>query len=327
MDIRDRVGLKQRAAQLLANASYDPKKLTLLHGAVIIGFSLVISLLSVLLSHGIDSTGGLGGIGTRNLLETIQSILQLAYSLLLPFWQVGIVFAFLCVIRQQTVGVHSLLRGFRRFGPVLRLILTEGVLFFLLAMACAYVSSFLAMGFSTKLYTLMEPIAMAMTQDPNVDPYTLIAQIPMEQLLQAMTPMLLVFAVLYLVVMIFLGYRLRFANYLVLDENGLGAFAAIGKSFQLTKGNCMALFRLDLSFWLYYLLQVLVSVIAYLDTLLTLIGIGLPVDAQWSSLIVYCIYGVCVLALDYCMRPQIEATYALAYESLKNPPPVVMEEN
>ena len=326
MDIRDRVGLKQRAAQLLQTASYDPKKLTLLHGAVIIGLSLLISLMSVLLSYGIDSTGGLGGIGTRNLLETLQSMLQLAYSLLMPFWQVGILFAFLCVIRQQAAGPHTLLRGFHRFGPVLRLMLTEGIVYFLLAMACAYVSSFLAMGFSTRLYTLLEPVAMAMMEDPNADPYILIEQIPIDQLLQSMAPMLLVFAVLYLAVLVFLGYRLRFANYLVLDEPGLGAFAAIGKSFQLTRGNCMALFRLDLSFWVYYALQVVVSVVAYLDSLLAIMGIGLPMDAPWFSLIVYGIYGACVLALDYFMRPQIEATYALAYDSLRNPPPAIIED-
>ena len=101
MNIRDRQGLKQTAAQHLKNAAYDPRKLSVIHSSLIVGIALVLSLLSVILSQGIAGTGGLSGIGTRNLLQTAESALQLAYTFLTPFWQVGIVFAFLCIIRSH----------------------------------------------------------------------------------------------------------------------------------------------------------------------------------------------------------------------------------
>lgn len=326
MDIRDRAGLKQEAAQRLQSASYDPKKLTLLHGSLVVAISLVISLLSLFLSLGVDATGGLSGIGIRNLLETVQSVLQLGYTLLIPFWQIGILFAFMCMMRKQSAGTQSLLRGFHRFGPVLRLLLSLAGIYLLLGLACAYVSSFLAMSISPQMYTIMEPIAQAMVEDPSIDPYALMAQLPQEQLLSAMTPMLIIFGALYMILVILLGYRIRFANYLVLDDPRIGAFEAIKNSFRLTKGHCLALFKLDLSFWPYYVLQALAAAICYLDIILASAGISLPLSSQWISLIAYSIYGAVILTVDYFMRPKVEATYALAYDSLKNPPPAIMKE-
>lgn len=326
MDIRDRVGLKQKATQRLSAASYDPRKLTLIHGAVAVGLSLVLSLLSLGLSYGIEGTGGLSGMGMRNVLETIQTLLSNAYSLLLPFWQIGILFSFMCIVRHQSAGPESLTRGFRRFGPVLRLKLLEVLVYFVIGMVCAYASSFLAMSFSSSLYELMEPIAMAMMEDPNADIYALMEQIPQQELMKAMLPMLLIFAGLYLAAATLVGYRLRFAQYLVIDEPGLGAFAAMRGSLQLTRRNCIALFRLDLSFWWYYLLQALAVAISFADVLLDAVGLQLPVTGEWTAIICYCVYGALILALDYLYRPQVEATYALAYDSLKNPPLMTVNE-
>lgn len=326
MDIRDRVSLKQRAGERLAAASYDPQKLTLLHGAVVVGVSLVLSLLTMALSRGIEGTGGLSGMGTRNLLETVQTLLSYAFNLLLPFWQIGIIFSFLRIIRSQPVGPDSLLRGFRRFGPVLRLKLMELVLYFAIAMICAYLSSFLAMTLSSKLYTLLEPLAMAMLEDPYADVNALMTQLPQQELMAAMLPVLMIFAGLYLAIVILVGYRLRFAQYLVVDTPELGAIASIRGSLQLTKKNCIALFRLDLSYWWYYLLQAVAVLACYADLFLKAAGAALPLSGQWATLVCYCVYGAMTLTLDYFCRPQVEATYALAYDVLKNPPLLRAEE-
>lgn len=319
MNIRDRQGLKQAAAEHLKHAAYDPRKLTVLHGGVIVGIALVLSVLSAVLSQGIAGTGGLSGIGTRNLLQTVQSVLQLAYSVLTPFWQVGILFAFLSMIRRQPAQPQSLLRGFFRFGPVLRLLLVEGAILMGLGFATAYVSSFIAIGISPKLMALLEPVARAMMEDPYLDPTQMLMEIPPQELLSAMLPMLVIFAVLYFACAIFFGFRMRFSSYLVLDDPQVGAFVAIGRSFRMTRGNCGALIRLDLSFWLYYVLQALAVSLCYVELFLPESTPG----GVWLPVILYAIYAIAILALDWCMRPMVEATYALAYDSLKNPLPVV----
>lgn len=326
MNIRDREGLKAQAAQRLSVASYHPGKLSLIHGAVGVALSLILSLLSLALSHGIEGTGGLSGLGTRNILETVQALLSYGYTLLMPFWQIGILFAFLCIVRGQGAGPESLLRGFYRFGPLLRLKLLEMLVYFGIAMICAYLSSFLAMSFSPAMLEMMEPIAMEMMEDPNADVYALMEQIPQQEMLQAMLPMLLIFAAVYLAAVVLVGYRLRFAQYLIVDDPGFGAFSAMRGSLQLTKRNCIALFRLDLSFWWYYLLQAVAVAVSLADVLLRAAGVQLPVSNQWSAVICYCVYGVILLSLNYLYRPQVEATYALAYDSLKNPPLAKVDE-
>lgn len=327
MDIRNGKLLRERARQRLDYAAYDPKKLALLHGGVMVGASLLISLISLLISYSIRSTGGLGGIGTRNILETVEALVDLAYSVAMPFWQVGILFSFMCIARKQYADKGSLLRGFSRLGPVFFMLLLEVGLYFLLAMASAYISSFLSMGFSGKMITVLEPVVEALQTDPNADMMALVAQIPTRELLGAMAPMLCIFLALFLTGAIFFGYRLRFARYLILEEQRVGAYMAMRMSFRMTKGYCVSLFKLDLGFWKYYLLQALAVVISFGDLILEVMGVSLPISGQWVTLICYCVYGAVVLALDYWMRPTVEATYALAYETVKNPPLAVVNEN
>ena len=318
MNIRQ---LKQQARQRLSAASYSPGKLTLIHGGVIVALSLILSLISLALDSGIDSAGGLSGMRVQNVLMTVKTLLTYAQVLLLPFWQIGILFAFLQIVRHNPTGPHSLLQGFRRFGPVLRLTLLEMVLYCALCMACAYISSFLSMFFPNSMYALLMPVMEEFSASPNADIYQLLEHLPQEQILDAMLPMLLIFATLYLVCVAFVGYRLRFARYLVLEESGFGALKAMHFSFQLTKGNCISLLKLDFSFWWYYLLQALAMTLCYGDLMLDIAGVNLSGARTWVSLICYCIYGGISLYVDYLYRPRVEAAYALAYDSLKNPYP------
>ena len=75
MDIRDLGALRQTAGERLSRASYDPRKLVLLHTAVSLGASFLLALLDLFLARQIDGTGGLAGIQTRTALETIRSAL------------------------------------------------------------------------------------------------------------------------------------------------------------------------------------------------------------------------------------------------------------
>lgn len=314
MNIRDRKALKQAAAGHLQSASYDPRKLTLLHRGLIVGLSLLISLISLGLDEGIASTGGLSGIGARNLLLTAQTALQMGQLLLTPFWQLGILFAFLNIIRKQYAAPNSLLRGFVRFGPALRLMTLEMLVIMSLSFIISYISSFVALPFSGKLMELMEPIVIEMQTNPNFDP-TAMMELPMETLLPAAAPILIVFFILYGAAVAYFGLRMRFADYLILDDPKIGAFQAMGRSFRLTKGNIWALIRLDLSFWLYYLLQGVAMGVSMLQLFTP--AFNLPIPEQMTGILIYLVFCAIVLATDWFLRPMVEATYALAYHTLK----------
>ena len=77
---------KNRARDTLNNAACDTQKLTLLHTGAALAVSLVLTLLNLLLNRQIDTTGGLAGIGTRSVLELLQSVLSLGSSIAIPFW-------------------------------------------------------------------------------------------------------------------------------------------------------------------------------------------------------------------------------------------------
>ena len=63
MDIRNRRELKAAARESLANATYDPRKLVLIHTLSAVLFALAVTVLDYILGDRIAGTGGLGGLG------------------------------------------------------------------------------------------------------------------------------------------------------------------------------------------------------------------------------------------------------------------------
>lgn len=318
MDIKNRKSLKAQAQKLLDSCGNAPKKLTLINSAVFLGLSLVISLITLALNHGIAGTGGLSGIQTRNILQTIQSMLNLVYTIAQPFWLVGLVYVYMQTVRKQTPQTQSLLRGFHRFGPVLRLNLLKWFLLFMVTFPCAFISSYAGMMLYPKMYDLFEPIALEMQTNPNADIYAMMAQIPVGELLRTTWPMLILFAVMYLGVVIVFSYRFQFADYLILDDPKLGAIQALKNSFHMTRGIFGGLVMLDLSFLWYHGLQALATLFAFADLFLTYSGISLPISQDVASIISFCIYAAMVLAMDYTIRPRVATTYALVYDRRRN---------
>ncbi len=178
-----------------------------------------------------------------------------------------------------------------------------------------YVSSFIALPYCPKLMEILEPIAAEMMADPYYNPMPAMLELPADVLLKAAAPLLLIFCVLYFLAVAFLSLEMRFTNYLILDDPKVGAFAAVGMSFRLTHKHFWTLLRLDLSFWLYYLLHGLALGISLLQLLLP--NWNLPISEEVAGLLFYGIYGIAVLVIDWFMRPMVEATYALAYNTLK----------
>lgn len=319
MDIRNRPALKQTARDCLERAAYDPKKLVLLSSGAVTILTVVVALVDYLLQHGISNTGGLSGVGPRSVLETASTLLTAAQLLLVPFWQYGYTAAAMHTARGQTAEPRTLFSGFRRFGPLLRGLLVQ----LLIYCAIAYGSMILIVQvysltpLAAAMYEVMEPIANEMMRTgvpPELSDATAMA------LLDAMVPMILIWLVVYMVLYCIASYHMRLMPYLLLEEDRkLGAFAALGVSRLRTKGHRLALFKLDLSFWWYYALEMLLTFVCYGNVLLQLAGVTLPFNSTVSFFLFYALYLIGLLGLHLWRKPLVETTYALAYDALVPP--------
>ncbi len=318
MNLSDRKGLKKIADSRLSEASYNPHRLMLLHTGASLGASLLIAIVSYILQQKIAATGGLSGIGLRSILTTAQSFLQLVLILLAPFWEIGFIYAAIRLARGQTASPEDLISGFRQFGPVLRLKLLQLFLYSSLAMPCMYVSLgiFGATPLSADFQALMMPAleqAMEMGQQIPVDAAA------MEEMARTMIPLIPIFLIVYLAVLLPLFYRLRMAEYMIMDGNK-SALRAMVESWRMTRKKAGALLHLDLSFWQFYVLLGLISVLAYGDKLLEALGVALPISEDGAYFLFYAIYILGTLAIYWCFGARLHTTYALAYETLCTPP-------
>lgn len=314
MNIQDSRGLRSAAGAALDRAPIA-KKLVLIWAGASAALALVVSLLTLALESQIEGTGGLSGMGMRSALTTAQSFLTMFQSLALPFWTLGFTYAMLRVARGDAPGTQSLLEGFRRFGPMLRLLVLEGLLFAGLATVCIYAGVLLLSmtPLSDPVYQILEPVMNTILQDPNqtLDPQLL------DALTQAMKPILICCLGLYAILAVAAGFRLRLAQLRLLEDDRCGALRAMGESVRLTRGNCLHLLKLDLSFWWYYLGQALIAVICYADLLLPMLGYPLPVDSQVAFWLCYVVSLALQLGLYWAAKARISVTYALAYDAIR----------
>ncbi len=308
------------AADSLAKASYDPKKLAALHTGCALLVSLVLTILSFALNRGIDSTAGIANLGNRAILSTAQSVLTLAGNLALPFWEIGFLFAALSWAQGRSAGPRDLLEGFRRMGAVTRLYLLQLGLYMGVAFLCLQGASVI---FSlTPFYeTSMESVQTVVDAAIEQGATTLDAVI-IEQLLPAIIPIYVIFLVLFAVVAIPLFYRFRMAQFSIMDD-APGARKAMAASARMMRGNAFSLFRLDLRFWWYFAAQLLIAGVAWLDALLPAIGVHLPVSEDVLFFAVYGLHLVLQLALAWSFAARVQTTYAHCYVAMKAavPPP------
>lgn len=307
---------KEKAALALQAARFSPAKLALIHTGIAVGLNLVIMVINYLLNQNMG--GGLAGMDTRAVLQTVQMALSTAYMILTPFWSMGLVGTILRLSRQESAQPEDLLEGFRRFGPTLRLMLLQGILYFAVMMACLNFATmiFTFTSLSDSMYAQLEPIvAGSTTGQLMLDTETIMALQP------SMIPAYVIFGVLFCVVAIPLFYRFRMAQYVLMDQKGTGALAAMVLSARMMKGKRLQLFRMDLSFWWYYLLQLIIACAAYLDVLLPALGISLPISGDALLFGSFGLYLVLQLLFAYkCLAP-VQTAYACAYDMLKEQMP------
>ncbi len=306
--------LIQQANEAVSSASCNPKKLTALHTGIAAGANLLVALLTYLLGIGIGDTGGLSGIGTRATLETAQSILQIAVSAATPFWSMGFVALTLHFVRQYQATPRTLLTGFQHWAPVVRMLLLEALIYFGIVFGSVQIGSY--------LYTLTpfaDELIQLVEQSGTVDVAALQElllqqdQATLMRIFWSMTPFLLLPAIL---VAIPVSYRLRMAQFVLLEQPKMGALYAILFSSRMMKKNCLQLFKLDLHFWWFYALEILVQVLCYGDLILPLMGVELGMNGVLASFLFYALALVCQIGLYVWQKPQIITSYALFYDYL-----------
>ena len=312
MTLPDISTLKQRAADTLAPHQPQAKKLILIHTGAILALNFLVLLLSVLLERGISNTGGLRGIQIRSMLETAQMVLTFGLMIVLPFWQISWLYMMLKFARGNCAQPDDLLVGFRKFGPVLRLSLLKGLIFFGLVFAGVYA------GYFVILATPMADPLMEAMMTPNISDEAMYLAFS-EALAQLELPIMLIGGGISLLLCAPFFYRFRQAEYFLMDHPKLGARVALRASRQLMRGNGWRMVKLDLSYWWFWILSLLVMVVSYADMLLPKLGISLPLPEDITFLAAFVLSVPLQLLLYRNCKVQVDATYAEAYLSLIPP--------
>ena len=305
--------LKQTAADRLSAASYDPRKLSLLHAGAAVTVSLLMTLVSFLLTRQMDTTAGLSGITTRAILSFAQTLLLIAGTAALPFWEFGFYRAALHISRHEPATPTTLLSGFRRFGVVLRLLLLRAALVAGIVFVCLQAATILFMLSPWSELTML-------TAQQLLETGAAMEETAIAQMMQTMYPLYILFAILLGVLLIPILYRFRLSDWAVMDDTP-GALRAMKLSAYWMHRRRKWLFRLDLSFWWYYALMALASLIAYGDRLLP--AFGVPHNPDVAFFAFYLLSAAVQLVVTWRFAPQVQTTYALAYQALRAEKPPI----
>ena len=293
-------------------------KLIAIHAGVTIGANLILSILNYSLDMGIAQTGGLSDIATVTLLETIQQFMQTIVTIALPFWEMGYVFTALQMARKQSADSVQLLTGFRYFGAILRVNLLRFVIYFALVMVGAQIASYVFMltPAASQMMLVWEEMLATLESGEMLNYAALLENEAYMQAMMPAIPYMLVGALLPLIPAL---YRMRMMDFALMDEPRRGALYAFGKSLRMTRKRCLTIFKLDLHFWWYYLLQLLAVALCYGDVLLPMLGIQLDMNGDVAMFLFYAIAMVAELGLYIWKKNQVTVSYAMLYDAFAEP--------
>lgn len=292
------------------------KRLVLIYAAATLGLSLLVTVISGLISLQISRFGGLGNLGTRSMLSSVQSMLPIVQALVMLCVELGYLSAMLRVSRGQYASPNSLRLGFDRFWVLLRLNILLGLILSGIGFLSLYVGFFIFMltPFSQAAKTLLIPII----QESSLLTSGLVPDDALyDRLASALGPAFVLCGIVFCAVAIPITYRYRMANYIIIDKPALGAMAALRESQQMMRGNRLGLLKLDLRQWPYYLALLAATCVGYADLLLDLLGISLPFSGSLLYYLCYAGYLAALFAVYYFLRNRVEVCYSLAYNALK----------
>lgn len=310
------LSLKQEASSILCCGQKPPRTIFFLHAAIAIGLSLVLALISEVLDRSISTGGGLSGMSTQAALSTAQVVLQLISTVAMPFWSAGLIHAALRYAKGNPVGVSDLMQGFRRFAPILTSGVMMGLQYLGRGFVSVYVSSVLVM--LTPFSAPAVQLAQMITENPQLDPMTVHVDGIGGFYAASLVIFLLVFGLLALPI----WYRYRMVSFIIMDNEKIGGLKAMLQSRMMMHRRGWKLFRLDLSFWWFYALELAVTALSMGSLLAPLLGLSFPFSddaAYWLCQLAAAAGHVALYALA---GPKVKVTYALCYQQfLQQPEP------
>ncbi len=315
MDICNTSEIKAAALRRLTDAG-QAKRIAAIYAGVTLGLSALVTILGLVLEAMMSGATGLGGMGRRTILSSVQSMLPWVVGLITMCVELGYQAAMLRVARGQYASPQTLRLGFDRFWVLLRCILLEGVILFAIAFGGIYIATMLFMltPFSGRVMEVLSPVLENVTL---LSPEMVLDEALYDQLMQAMIPAFVMCAIVVAAAAIPVLYRLRMARFVIIDKPGIGALAALRESRKMMKGNCLRLAKLDISLWPYYIGCVFASLLCYGDVLLPMMGVRFP----WSDTVSYYLFLALYLAVQfavyYFLKNQAEVAYSIAYDSIR----------
>lgn len=313
MDSLNPQSLQQNAQRALLRGR-EPKKVVLYYALISLVVSAASTLLSLWLDNRISDYGGLGNLNTRAIFSTAQQVLPILASVMGMCLQMGYLHAMMRISRGQYADQTDLKVGFQLFWPLLRMTLLLGFLYLgiaLLAFQLSY-AIFIFTPWAEPLVELLYPIAVS--GGGVIDSATLAAATAL------LTPMLIMFIAVYILILLPFLFWFRMANFALLDNPRAGAMAALRASRKMMRRKFKTMLRIDLSLWPYYLMTVLLNLVLYADLILSMLGVAIPLDATVFSLILFGAALAIQFGIDYFLRNHAETTYILAYEQLREKP-------
>lgn len=319
MDIRNRRSVRYAASHALADNPGEPRKVVLAYILIMAISTLLVNVVVDLLYTHIAQATGLANMGSRAILTTIAVCLPIAQSVAMWYVQLGYQKTTVAMARRQAVAPRDLADGFRFFGPLLRAMLIQSVIYMAMGFVTIQVASviFTMTPFAADFIELVSP----MISDPEAYAAALMTDEALyNQVGMALLPLIPIWLVLFGVVAVPFFYSCRMVGYALLERPGTGALRAMGESGQMMKGNRMALFQVDLSYWWFYLAQFLLGGVLYGDRILAAMGVTLP----WSGTVSYYVFSVLYFLLTgilfWFFLNKVETVYATCYDALRPQP-------
>lgn len=317
MNVLQSTGLKQRAASILGEKRPEFRKVVTMHAAVSFGAVLLVSLLQLLLSVPEVSKSGLDGFGITAAFSTAKTSLSLISGILMPFWEMGVLYTAIRAVQGQETEFTHLTRGFRRWGVVLRYYLLLILLYFVMAIILTNVIPFVM--WFIPMPEALESALMDVVSQNITDPMAILQAIPQDMLMAYILPVSAVFTVVFAGAVLYVYYRLRMSQYLLMDDPAMPALPSLIVSNHMTKGHKWSLCKLDLSFWWYYLLQLAAAALSFGPELLALAGVTLPLSSDVAFFLFQALYCAAGVAIAWFFGAYVQTTYACAYDELRNP--------
>lgn len=315
MNIRDNREISKFAAQRLMY-SQSEKRIVAIYAGLTLGMAALVMVVNYIIGQQIDNFGGLGGMGTRTVLSSIQTMLPLAQSVLTLCLEVGYLAAMLRVARGQFVSPQTLRLGFDRFWVLLRCSIFKSLILTANVFAGVYfgILIFMVTPLSEPAMEVLSPYLSELTV---LDPTLVMNEMDYAAFAGALLPAYAICAVTIGLMAVPVLYSYRMVYYVIIDRPAMGALAALRESKKMMRRNRFALFKLDLRLWWYYAAMLAANVLCYGDVILPLLGVELPMSGDVSYFLFFGLYLAALFVSYYFLRNRAEVAYGLAYDALR----------